>query len=205
MKFIVLIALQLALAGLPAAPAAAQPATASAQHVVLAGGCFWGMQMVFEKLKGVTNVVAGYSGGSASTAHYEVVSTGMTGHAESVDVTYDPSKISYNQQLQVYFTVAADPTELNYQGPDHGTQYRSAVFYTTSAQRDQTQKMIHQLQARHAFDKPIVTQVVPLKAFYAAEAYHQDYGVHSPANPYIVINDDPKVAHLHRAFPKLFR
>ncbi|MDQ2872229.1 MAG: peptide-methionine (S)-S-oxide reductase MsrA, partial [Candidatus Eremiobacteraeota bacterium] len=131
MKFIVLIALQLALAGLPAAPAAAQPATASAQHVVLAGGCFWGMQMVFEKLKGVTNVVAGYSGGSASTAHYEVVSTGMTGHAESVDVTYDPSKISYNQQLQVYFTVAADPTELNYQGPDHGTQYRSAVFYTT--------------------------------------------------------------------------
>ncbi|HEY8314163.1 MAG TPA: peptide-methionine (S)-S-oxide reductase MsrA [Candidatus Baltobacteraceae bacterium] len=202
MKIFALLALQLVLAAVPAAPAVAQTQT---RHVVLAGGCFWGMQMVFEKLKGVSKVVAGYSGGNAATAHYDIVSTGSTGHAESVDVTYDPSQISFDTLLKVYFFVAEDPTELNYQGPDHGTQYRSVIFYADASQKRAAEAMIRSLQTGHAFSRPIVTQVVPLKAFYRAEDYHQEFGVHNPDNPYIVANDLPKVATLRERFPNLVR
>lgn len=184
------------------------PGTASAaplQHVVLAGGCFWGMQAVFEPLKGVTKVVAGYSGGNALTAHYEIVSTGMTGHAESVEITYDPSKISFKQLLDVYFLVAHDPTELNRQGPDEGTQYRSEIFYTTKTQREEAQAYIKQLASAKTYPAPIVTKVEPLRAFYAAEAYHQDFMAHNPDNPYIIYNDKPKLVALRHRFPQLLR
>ena len=184
------------------------PGTASAaplQHVVLAGGCFWGMQAVFEPLKGVTKVVAGYSGGNALTAHYEIVSTGMTGHAESVEITYDPSEISFKQLLDVYFLVAHDPTELNRQGPDEGTQYRSEIFYTTKSQREEAQAYIKQLASAKTYPAPIVTRVEPLRAFYAAEAYHQDFVAHNPDNPYIIYNDKPKLVALRHRFPQLLR
>ena len=184
------------------------PGTASAapiQHVVFAGGCFWGMQAVFEPLKGVTKVVAGYSGGNALTAHYDIVSTGMTGHAESVDVTYDPSRISVKQLLDVYFLVAHDPTELNRQGPDDGTQYRSEIYYTTAAQRDEAQTYIKHLTAAKVYSGAIVTKLEPLRAFYAAEAYHQDFMAHNPDNPYIVYNDKPKLVALRHRFPQLLR
>lgn len=184
------------------------PGTASAaplQHVVLAGGCFWGMQAVFEPLKGVTKVVAGYSGGNALTAHYEIVSTGMTGHAESVEITYDPSEISFKQLLDVYFLVAHDPTELNRQGPDEGTQYRSEIFYTTKTQREEAQAYIKQLASAKTYPAPIVTKVEPLRAFYAAEAYHQDFMAHNPDNPYIIYNDKPKLVALRHRFPELLR
>ncbi|HEX5274107.1 MAG TPA: peptide-methionine (S)-S-oxide reductase MsrA [Candidatus Rubrimentiphilum sp.] len=184
------------------------PGTVSAaplQHVVLAGGCFWGMQAVFEPLKGVTKVVAGYSGGSALTAHYEIVSTGMTGHAESVDVTYDPSQISFKQLLDVYFLVAHDPTELNRQGPDDGTQYRSEIFYATPSQRDEAQAYIKHLTSAKVYAGPIVTKLEPLHAFYAAEAYHQDFMARNPDNPYIVYNDKPKLVALRHRFPQLLR
>ena len=182
-----------------AAPAAPR------EHVVLAGGCFWGMQAVFESLKGVTDVVAGFSGGNPSTAHYDIVSTGMTGHAESVDVTYDPSKISYAQILQVYFLVAHDPTELNRQGPDEGTQYRSEIFYTTASQKNETDATIADLTKKHVFHDAIVTKVAPLTGFYRAEQYHQDYLVHNPDSPYIVYNDIPKLKALKAKFPQLVR
>jgi peptide-methionine (S)-S-oxide reductase len=175
------------------------------QHVVLAGGCFWGMQAVFEQLRGVTKVVAGYAGGTAATAHYETVSSGTTGHAESIDVTYDPSKISFRDLMQVYFLVAHDPTELNRQGPDEGTQYRSEVFYTNNAQKLATAQYIAQLQRDHVFHAPIVTKIAPLQGFYAAEDYHQDFVAHNPFNPYVLINDKPKLANLHREFPQLLR
>lgn len=175
------------------------------QHVVLAGGCFWGMQAVFEELRGVTKVVAGYSGGSAADAHYDIVSTGRTGHAESVDVTYDPERISFPQLLQVYFRVAHDPTQLNRQGPDEGTQYRSEIFYSTDQQRDQARAYIEQLQHDRVFNAPIVTAVAPLRAFYPAEAYHQDFVANNPWNPYVLINDKPKLANLRREFPQLLR
>lgn len=175
------------------------------QHVVLAGGCFWGMQAVFQELRGVTKVVAGYSGGSAADAHYDIVSTGRTGHAESVDVTYDPARISFPQLLQVYFRVAHDPTQLNRQGPDEGTQYRSEIFYTTDEQRDQAGRYIAQLQHDRVFNAPIVTVIAPLKAFYAAEGYHQDFVANNPWNPYVMINDKPKLANLRREFPQLLR
>lgn len=184
------------------------PAATSAaplQHVVLAGGCFWGMQAVFEPLKGVTKVVAGYSGGNALTAHYDIVSTGMTGHAESVEVTYDPSRISFKQLLDVYFLVAHDPTELNRQGPDDGSQYRSEIFYATAAQRDEAQNYIKQLSSAKVYPAPIVTKVEPLRAFYAAEAYHQDFMAHNPDNPYIIYNDKPKLVALRHRFPQLLR
>ena len=184
------------------------PGTASAaplQHVVLAGGCFWGMQAVFEPLKGVTKVVAGYSGGNALTAHYDIVSTGMTGLAESVDVTYDPSRISFKQLLDVYFLVAHDPTELNRQGPDDGTQYRSEIYYATAAQRDEAQTYIKHLTTAKIYAAPIVTKLEPLRAFYAAEAYHQDFMAHNPDNPYIVYNDKPKLVTLRHRFPQLLR
>jgi peptide-methionine (S)-S-oxide reductase len=175
------------------------------QHVVLAGGCFWGMQAVFEELRGVTKVVAGYSGGSASTAHYDTVSTGTTGHAESVDVTYDPSQISFQQLLQVYFRVAHDPTQLNRQGPDEGPQYRSEIFYTDESQKTQAQQFIAQLERDRVYSAPIVTKLAPFQAFYPAEAYHQDFVAHNPWNPYVLFNDKPKLANLRREFPQLLR
>jgi peptide-methionine (S)-S-oxide reductase len=178
--------------------------TKSTQTVVLAGGCFWGIQAVFEHVKGVTAVTAGYSGGAANTAQYETVSTGTTGHAESVQITYDPSQVSYGQILRVFFSVAHNPTELNRQGPDDGTQYRSSIFYANDEQKRIAQSYIAQLDQAKVFSAPIVTQVVALKGFYPAEAYHQDYAVHHPDEPYIRINDLPKVEHLRQQLPELY-
>jgi peptide-methionine (S)-S-oxide reductase len=174
------------------------------QTAVVAGGCFWGIQAVFQHVKGVINATSGYSGGAANTADYELVSTGDTGHAESVKITYDPSQISYGQLLRVFFSVATDPTQLNRQGPDSGTQYRSVIFYSSDEQKRIAQAYIAQLEKARVFAHPIVTQVLPLKAFYPAEAYHQDYAANHPNNPYIVYNDAPKVAHLHQQFPELY-
>jgi peptide-methionine (S)-S-oxide reductase len=202
MRLITALALLLAVAATGAPPARAG---ATSQRVVLAGGCFWGMQLVFESVKGVTKVVAGYAGGNAGTATYETVSTGTTGHAESVEVTFDPSKVSFKQLLDVYFLVAHDPTELNRQGPDDGTQYRSEIFYATNAQRAQALAYIAHLQRDHVYSSPVVTVVAPLRGFYPAEAYHQDFAVHNPQNPYIVINDLPKLRKLHQEFPGLVK
>lgn len=184
------------------APALSTPQT---ERVVLAGGCFWGMQLVFESLRGVDRAVAGYAGGQAATAQYETVSTGTTGHAESVEVTYEPARISFKQLLDVYFLVAHDPTELNRQGPDDGPQYRSELFYTTPEQRAEAIQYIAGLQTKGAYSSKIVTIVAPLHGFYAAESYHQDYAVHNPQNPYIVINDVPKLQKLRREFPQLVK
>jgi len=173
-----------------------------AARVVFAGGCFWGMQAVFEPLRGVERVVAGYAGGEASTAHYEMVSTGTTGHAESVEITYDPKTISFRQLLDVYFNVAHDPTQLNRQGPDEGPQYRSEIYYTTPQQRDEAAKYIADLEARHVFGAPVVTKIAALPAFYAAEPYHQDFVAHNPWNPYVVINDKPKLVKLKMTYGK---
>ena len=193
-----LVALQLAFvsAGIAAAGAsAAKPAQSkSTQRIVFAGGCFWGMEAVFEQLKGVSTVVAGYSGGDAATAHYEMVSTGTTGHAESVEVTYDPAKISFGQLLAVYFLVAHDPTELNRQGPDEGSQYRSEIYYTTDAQKTASESYIQALTAQRTFGAKIVTLVAPLRAFYPAEDSHQHFVARNPDYPYVVINDLPKLA-----------
>ncbi|MGB8519961.1 MAG: peptide-methionine (S)-S-oxide reductase MsrA [Candidatus Tumulicola sp.] len=189
-----------------AAPANASPAAAAqSERVVLAGGCFWGMQLVFQSVKGVRSAVAGYAGGNAATAHYEIVSTGTTGHAESVDITYDPSVVSFKQLLDVYFRVAHDPTELNRQGPDDGTQYRSEIFYTTGEQRSEALAAIAKLEHDRVFSSPIVTVVAPLHGFYAAEAYHQDFAVHNPNNPYIAANDVPKLQHLRAKYPTLVK
>jgi len=171
---------------------------------VLAGGCFWGVDAVFKHVKGVTEVISGYSGGTGETAQYETVSTGTTGHAESVKITYDPSKISYNQLLQIFFFVAHDPTELNRQGPDEGTQYRSVIFYANDVQRRTAETYIKHLIQTKAFPDPIVTQVVPLKGFYPAEEYHQNFLERNPDNPYIVFNDIPKLEQLHKQFPALY-
>lgn len=183
--------------------------TAAANHstatAVFAGGCFWGVEAVFDRLQGVTNAVSGYAGGSASTAHYGIVSSGGTGHAESVQVTYDPAKISYGKLLEVFFAVAHDPTELNYQGPDEGTQYRSAIFYTNPEQKRIAEAYIHQLNSAKVFRQRIVTQVVALNGFYRAEDYHQHYYDHNPHNPYILFNDLPKVKHLEQEFPQLLK
>lgn len=176
----------------------------SVQTAVFAGGCFWGVEAVFEHLKGVTDAVSGYAGGSAKTASYERVSSGRTGHAEAVRVTYDPSRISYGQLLKVFFSVAHDPTQLNRQGPDVGPQYRSAIFYASEEQKRVAEAYIAQLDAARAFARPIVTQLAPLEAFYAAEAYHQDYLVRNPTQPYIVMHDLPKLAELRRRFPALY-
>jgi peptide-methionine (S)-S-oxide reductase len=187
---------------------AAQSAPQSAgmqQTAVFAGGCFWGVDAVFKHVKGVDRVLSGYAGGGASTAQYETVSTGTTGHAESVEVTYDPSQVSYSDLLKVFFYAAHDPTELNQQGPDEGTQYRSAIFYTNADQKKAADAYIAQLDQAKAFPEPIVTQVVPLKGFYPAEAYHQDYLARHPDNPYIVINDLPKLELLHEKFPQLYK
>ena len=181
------------------------PATAAhgSQTAVLAGGCFWGVAGVFERVKGVTDVVSGFSGGDKSTAHYERVSEGDTGHAESVKITFDPSQVSYGQLLKLFFAVAHNPTELNRQGPDSGTQYRSAIFYTDEEQKKVAEAYIKSLDQAHVYNRPIVTQVVPLKGFYAAEGYHQNFLDHNPTYPYIVINDMPKIAALKKEFPEL--
>lgn len=191
---------------LPAPTVDAPKAAAHGEQVaVLAGGCFWGIEAVFEHVKGVHRVVAGYSGGSADTAHYDEVSESDTGHAESVQVHFDPAKVSYGTLLQVFFSVALDPTERNRQGPDVGSQYRSVVFYANPEQQRIAEAYIAQLGAAKTFPAPIVTQVVPLRAFYPAETYHQHYFQLHPYNPYIVINDAPKVARLRQLFPALYR
>lgn len=177
---------------------------AGTETAVLAGGCFWGVEGVFEHVKGVTRVVSGYSGGTADTANYRQVSSGRTGHAEAVRITYDPRKISYGQLLRVFFSVAHDPTQLNRQGPDTGPQYRSAVFYADAEQKRVADAYIAQLQKAQVFPRPVVTEVVPLKAFHEAEAYHQDYVARNPRQPYVVVNDLPKIADLKRQFPSLF-
>lgn len=175
------------------------------ETVVLAGGCFWGIQAVYQHVKGVTSAVSGYSGGSADTADYETVSSGTTRHAESVKVTYDPSQISLGQILKIFFSVAHNPTELNRQGPDEGAQYRSVIFYAGEEQKRISQAYIDQLNRARVFPHSIVTEVAPLKAFYPAEVYHQDYATLHPDQPYIAINDLPKVDHLRRMFPALYR
>jgi len=172
---------------------------------VFAGGCFWGVDAVFRHVRGVTHVVSGYSGGNAATARYELVSTHLTGHAESVEVTFDPSQVSYDQLLRVFFTVAHDPTQRNRQGPDEGPQYRSVVFYATPEQQRAALAMIATLSSERAHGDPIVTEVVPLRAFYAAEAYHQDYLARHTTQPYIVFNDLPKLGALKERFPELYR
>jgi peptide-methionine (S)-S-oxide reductase len=187
------------------APALNPPETAASETAVLSGGCFWGLQGVYEHVKGVTKVYAGYAGGAAATAVYEVVSTGETGHAESVQVTFDPRVISYGQILQIYFSVATDPTELNFQGPDSGTQYRGEIWFSGPAQQQIATAYIAQLTAAHAFSQPIVTRVDPLKGFYKAEDYHQDFLVRHPDYPYIAANDIPKVENLQRLFPALYQ
>jgi peptide-methionine (S)-S-oxide reductase len=181
---------------------AAAPGKATA---VFASGCFWGTQSVFERVKGVVATTAGYAGGSADTATYDQVTTETTGHAESVKVVYDPSKITYGQLLRVFFSVAHDPTQLNRQGPDVGTSYRSAIFYGNDDQRKIAEAYIAQLDAANVFGKKIVTQVTPLKGFYDAESYHQDYALHNPNNPYILVCDRPKVEALKAQFPELFQ
>jgi len=187
----------------PAADAslAKQPGKETA---VFAGGCFWGVQSVFQRVKGVIATTAGYSGGSAWTATYDQVTTETTGHAESVEVVYDPSRITYGQLLRIYFSVAHDPTQLNRQGPDVGTSYRSAIFFTNPEQERLAKAYIAQLDAQKVFPKAIVTQVTPLKGFYRAEDYHQDYAYYHPDNPYIEVCDRPKIAALKEQFPELF-
>ena len=174
------------------------------QTAVFAGGCFWGTQSVFERVKGVVATTAGYAGGAASTATYDQVTTETTGHAESVKVVYDPSRITYGKLLQIFFSVAHDPTQLNRQGPDVGTSYRSAIFFVNDEQRRIAAAYIAQLDAAKAFPKPIVTEVTPLKGFYDAESYHQDYALHNPDNPYIMVCDRPKIDALQKEFPELF-
>lgn len=196
-----------------ASPASAVPAPAvdetrtsasGQQTAVLAGGCFWGIQAVFQHVKGVVSATSGYSGGTAKTAEYEVVSTGDTGHAESVQIVYDPARITYGELLRIFFSVAHDPTELNRQGPDEGTQYRSVIFYGNDEQKRIAEAYVAQLDAAKVFRHRIVTQVVPLQAFYPAEAYHQNYAALHPNQPYIMFNDAPKVEHLRQEFPDLY-
>jgi len=181
-------------------PSSDVPASDGLQTIVVSGGCFWGVQGVFQHTGGVVNAVSGYAGGNKTTASYEMVSTGTTGHAESVQIKYDPKKISYGKILQIFFSVAHDPTQLNRQGPDSGTQYRSAIFTTTEEQKKVADAYIAQLNAAKVYPKPIVTKVGPLEGFYAAEAYHQDYLTLHPNQPYIAFNDIPKVENLKRLF-----
>jgi peptide-methionine (S)-S-oxide reductase len=188
-----------------APPAVDNPKAAGPmQTAVLAGGCFWGVQGVFEHARGVRKVIAGYAGGERSTADYKRVGTGTTGHAESVKIVFDPAKISYGQILQIAFSVVHDPTQLNRQGPDVGTQYRSVIFYADDDQKRIAQAYIAQLDQDHVFARSIVTQVDPLKGFYEAEGYHQDYLIHNPTNPYIATYDVPKLENFKRTFPELY-
>jgi peptide-methionine (S)-S-oxide reductase len=188
-------------------PAVDIPASADTgkQTAVLAGGCFWGIEGLFEHVKGVKDAVSGFAGGEKSTAHYETVSEGNTGHAESVKLTFDPKQVTYGQLLKIFFSVGHDPTELNRQGPDTGTQYRSAIFYVNDDQKKVAEAYIRQLDEAHIFRKKIVTQVVPLKGFYAAEAYHQHFLMNNPTYPYIVYNDLPKIAALKKQYPQMCR
>jgi peptide-methionine (S)-S-oxide reductase len=188
----------------PAKVDAPRASAAKKETAVFAGGCFWGTQAVFERVKGVLNTAAGYAGGSAATATYNQVVTETTGHAESVEVVYDPSQITYGQLLRIFFSVAHDPTELNRQGPDVGTSYRSAIFYTDDEQKRIAKAYIAQLDTAKVFPKPIVTEVTPLKGFYRGEDYHQDYALKNPTNPYITICDLPKISALKQQFPELF-
>ncbi len=183
---------------------APRASTPGQQTVVFAGGCFWGVQSVFQHVKGVISATSGYSGGAAKYAQYEIVSLGASGHAESVQVVFDPSQVTYGELLRIFFSVAHDPTQLNRQGPDEGTQYRSVVFYTSDEQKKITDAYIAQLDQAHVFSHKIVTEVVSLKAFYKAEAYHQNYAENHPNQPYIMFNDAPKVAHLREQFPQLY-
>ena len=188
------------------APALDQPlAAGQSQTAVLAGGCFWGVQGVFQHVKGVQRVLSGYAGGDKATATYEEVSTDSTGHAESVEITFDPAQISYGEILRIFFSVAHDPTELNRQGPDVGTQYRSAIFFSGASQQQIAQAYITQLDRAGTFTHPIVTRLDPLKGFFPAEAYHQDFLIHNPTYPYIVFNDLPKIANLKQLFPDRYR
>jgi peptide-methionine (S)-S-oxide reductase len=211
-----LLGAAIALQGFPSAaesarsippPALDEPAnpTAASEVAVLAGGCFWGVQGVFQHVDGVTSAVSGYAGGAADTAHYEMVGTNTTGHAESVRVTFDPRRISYGHILQVYFSVAHDPTELNRQGPDVGTQYRSAIFPANRQQEQIAEAYIAQLNQAHVFDAPVVTKIEPGRSFYPAEDYHQDFLTRNPRYPYIVINDLPKIENLKQLFPEIYR
>lgn len=205
---LILLPALVAALGLRTSPVAARPgapAPAHTERAVLAGGCFWGMEAVFSSLKGVTNVVSGYSGGSKATAKYEIVSTGTTGHAESVEISYDPARISYAQLLQVYFRVAHDPTELDRQGGDRGSQYRSSIFYADDAQKRVAESTIRQLTAAKTFPDPIVTTVVPLTAFYPAEPYHQHFVARNPTYPYVVFVDVPKLKELRERYPALVK
>jgi peptide-methionine (S)-S-oxide reductase len=179
--------------------------SSSDRFAVFAGGCFWGIEAVFEHVKGVKKATSGYSGGTAATAQYDIVSTGRTGHAEAVQVVYDPSQVTYGQLLQIFFSVAHDPTQLNRQGPDAGPQYRSAIFYASDEQQSIAQAYLDQLNKAKVFGRRIVTQLVPLDVFYPAEAYHQDYAAHHPTDLYIVINDAPKVERLRQQFAQMYR
>ena len=189
------------------APAMDTPATtqAGSDTAVFAGGCFWGVQAVFQHTRGVLNAVSGYTGGDKASASYSLIGTGRTGHAESVQISYDPKQISYGKLLQIYFSVAHDPTTLNYQGPDHGTQYRSAIFYQNASQKQVAERYMAQLDAAKVFPGKIVTQLTPLTAFYPAEAYHQDYATLNPNQPYIARFDRPKIVNLKALMPELYR
>jgi len=189
----------------PPALDAPRAETTGLQTAVLAGGCFWGLQGMFEHVQGVTKVVAGYSGGTRETAHYEMVGTERTGHAESVEITFDPRKISYGQILRLYFSVAHDPTELDRQGPDTGPSYRSEIFFDSPEQERIARAYVAQLDKAKVFGRPIATRIEPLKGFYPAEDYHQDFLVRNPSYPYIVVNDLPKIAALKRVYPELYR
>jgi peptide-methionine (S)-S-oxide reductase len=210
-RLVALVALPAALASAAGVRAAPFPAPASspvtwsrADTAVFAGGCFWGVEAVFEHLNGVASATSGYAGGTVASPSYEQVSAGDTGHAESVQVVFDPSRISYGQLLQVFFAVAHDPTQLNRQGPDVGTQYRSAIFYRNDQQRREAEAYVAQLRAAKTFSRPIVTRIEPLRAFYVAEAYHQNYMAQHPNQLYIVVNDRPKVEHLRTQFAALY-
>jgi peptide-methionine (S)-S-oxide reductase len=181
------------------------PQAIGTQTIVLAGGCFWGTEAVFEQLKGVSNVVSGFSGGSAATAHYDTVSGGNTGHAEAIQITYDPQQISFGQLLKIYFFVAHDPTQVNRQSPDNGTQYRSAIFFANAQQQTVSQAYIDKLDRDRIFPQPIATQLVALTKFYPAEDYHQNFIAHNPNYPYVVIHDRPKIARLRQQFPNLVK
>jgi peptide-methionine (S)-S-oxide reductase len=193
------------LAALQAAPVVPATTHRSEQTAVFAGGCFWGVEAVFEHVKGVIRVTSGYAGGTMASPSYEEVSSGSTGHAESVQVVFDPSQISYGTLMQIFFSVAHDPTQLNRQGPDEGTQYRSAIFYVNDEQKREAEAYVAQLTKAKTFSRPIVTQITLLRAFYAAEDYHQDFAERHPTHPYIVFNDRPKVVQLRRQFPQLYR
>ncbi|MGE5470472.1 MAG: peptide-methionine (S)-S-oxide reductase MsrA [Bacteroidota bacterium] len=187
------------------APGATSRPAASTQTAVFAGGCFWGVDAVFKHVKGVSDVESGYAGGNARTAHYELVSRGDSGHAEAVRIRFNPAEISYRQLLEIFFTVAHDPTQLNRQGPDVGSQYRSAIFFSDTGQQRTALASIEELKAAGAFAKPVVTRVVPLEQFFPAEQYHQNYLALHPREPYIVVNDQPKLEQLRRKFPALYR